>query len=191
MNKNKDDINKLLEDLKTEIKKIDLLCKQKSQLSEIKTYRISCPQITNKNLNKKYIGLLFDSESNQLIESESSCNNNDNLKSPFLKLKKCNYIINYCITIKIDNLDQNNFCFFSLGIRDDTLDDYVSGNKIRVIKGSKQKFNIKHNVCDDIIIIKDTIIYEADKNQELCLISNFGKKNKLLDNKSILKIYSL
>ena len=42
-----------------------------------------------------------------------------------------------------------------------------------------------------IIIIKDTIIYEADKNQELCLISNFGKKNKLLDNKSILKIYSL
>ena len=55
MNKNKDDINKLLEDLKTEIKKIDLLCKQKSQLSEIKTYRISCPQITNKNSNKKII----------------------------------------------------------------------------------------------------------------------------------------
>ena len=53
----------------------------------------------------------------------------------------------------------------------------------------KHKNNELFKIDDDFI--KDTIIYEADKNQELCLISNFGKKNKLIDNKSILKIYSL
>ena len=190
----KDDIHKLIEKLQLEIKKLDNSCKRK-YLSEIKTFRISSPQITSRNSNKKFIGLLFDSEFNQLINSEDTGNNNYNSnssnKKSFLKLKKCNYIINYCLTIKIDEQELNNYCFLSLGIRDDNLADFTSGNKIHMIKGSKQKFHIKQYIVDGMVTIKDTIIYQAEENQQLCLIANFGKKNKLLENKSILKIHSL
>lgn len=189
----KDDINKLLEKLQLEIKKLDLSYKRKC-LSEIKTFRISSPQTNSKNSNKKFVGLLFDTEFNQLINSEDTGNNNfnnSNNKKSFLKLKKSNYIINYCITIKVDEQELNNFCFLSLGIRDENSNDFTSGNKIHMIKGSKQKFNIKQYLVDGMITIKDTIIYQAEENQQLCFIANFGKKNKLLENKSILKIYSL
>ena len=188
---NKDDINKLLENLKSEIRKMDILCKKKSQLSEINTFRISSPSINNKNSNKRYIGLLFDNEFNQLINSEETGQNSTTNKKSFLKLKRSNYIINYCVTIKIDEQEINNFCFISLGIRDENSSDFTSGNKIHMIKGSRQKFSIKHLLVDGMITIKDTIIYQAEENQQLCLIANFGKKNKLLENKSILKIYSL
>ena len=188
----KDDIHKLIEKLQLEIKKLDNSYKKKC-LSEIKTFRISSPQINSKNSNKKFIGLLFDAEFDQLINSEDTGNNTSHSsnKKSFLKLKKSNYIINYCITIKIDEQELNNYCFLSLGIRDENLSDFTSGNKIHMIKGSKQKFHIKQYLVDGFITIKDTIIYQADDNQQLCLIANFGKKNKLIENKSILKIYSL
>jgi hypothetical protein len=81
------------------------------------------------------------------------------------------------------NGNSNHFC--SLGIKNGDL------NKISIIKGSKNFINIKNNLHYETIIIKDTIIYESPKNQELCLITDFNKKFNIVEDKSIIKIVAL
>jgi hypothetical protein len=138
----------------------------------INTYKICNPQIGNIKANKKYVGLIFV--------------NNDK-KSSFITLTKNVYIINYYITIMInDKSDEkiNNY-FCSLGIKNNDV------NKISIIKGSKNFINIKNNLHSEFIIIKDTIIYEAPTNQEICLITDFNKKCKIVEDKSIIKIVLL
>jgi hypothetical protein len=140
--------------------------------SHINTYKICNPQIGNIKANKKYVGLIFV--------------NNDK-KSSFITLTKNIYIINYYITIMINdknNININNY-FCSLGIKNSDI------NKISIIKGSKNFINIKNNLHSEFIIIKDTIIYEASVNQEICLITDFNKKCKIVEDKSIIKIVPL
>jgi hypothetical protein len=138
----------------------------------VNIYKICNPQIGNIKANKKYVGLIF--------------LNNEN-KSSFITLSKNVYIINYYITIIVNERggggSTNYFC--SLGIKNSDV------NKISIIKGSKNFINIKNNLNNDTIIIKDTIIYEAPINQEICLITDFNKKFNIIEDKSIIKIVVL
>ena len=138
----------------------------------INIFKISNPLINNIKTNKKYIGLIFISDTF--------------IKSSFITLSKNVYIINYYITLKIDdrNIFNNNY-FFSLGIKNNDL------NKVSIIKGSKQHINIKNNINDNQIIIKDMLLYEAYDNQELCLIAEFNKRSKIIEDKSMIKIAKL
>jgi len=133
----------------------------------INTYKICNPQIGNMKANKKYVGLIF-------LNNES--------KSSFITLSRNVYIINYYITIIVNGSGGNSNYFCSLGVKNSDI------NKISIIKGSKNFINIKNNLNNDTIIIKDTIIYEAPINQELCLITDFNKKCTIVEDKSIIKI---
>jgi hypothetical protein len=174
---NNTQLTKLVDNLKNKIKKIE---QAKNTQSEIITYRIHMPLTNNKN-NKKYVGLLF---SNNLDISEIT-DIKDNMS--FIKLKKKNNIINYSITLKIEKTDfihKENICTFCLGIKD-------GSNKIKIIKGSKVQCDIQKDAIDGNIIINNSILYEAQDNQELCLISNLNKKTTIVNKKSIIKILNL
>jgi hypothetical protein len=142
----------------------------------VNTYKICNPQIGNIKANKKYVGLIF-------LNNES--------KSSFITLSRNVYIINYYITIVVNERGggggggggANYFC--SLGIKNSDV------NKISIIKGSKNFINIKNSLNNDTIIIKDTIIHEAPINQEICLITDFNKKFNIVEDKSIIKIVVL
>jgi hypothetical protein len=186
-NNKKDKNNKKIEEvlinnITRQINKIESINKSGSVLSRnsinnkkgINTYKICNPQIGNIKANKKYVGLIF-------LNNES--------KSSFITLSKNVYIINYYITIMVNernvysNGNINYFC--SLGIKNSDV------NKISIIKGSKNFINIKNNLHYETIIIKDTIIYEAPINQEICLITDFNKKFNIVEDKSIIKIMAL
>ena len=184
---NKDNVGILIKNLKKQIIKIETLSKKGKDKQDIEgalgsvkptgasginIFKISNPLINNIKTNKKYIGLIFISDTF--------------IKSSFITLSKNVYIINYYITLKIDdrNIYNNNY-FFSLGIKNNEL------NKVSIIKGSKQHINIKNNVNDNQIIIKDMLLYEAYDNQELCLIAEFNKKSKIIEDKSMIKIAQL
>ena len=176
-NSNNTQLTKLVDILKTKIKKLE---QQKSiKTEEMITYRIHQP-ITNNH--KKYVGLLFNNNydlSSEITDSVDSIS--------FIKLKKKNNIINYSLTLKvdIDNKDiKDNICTLSLGIRDGT-------NKIKIIKGSKVQIDIKKDIVDNNIIINNTVLYEASDNQELCIIANLSKKIIVVNKKSIIKIINL
>jgi hypothetical protein len=170
-------LTKLVDNLKNKIKKMENQFKIKRE--EIQTYRIFSPII--KSSSKKYIGLLFSNnyDSSEEITNSENCFN-------FIKLKKNNNIINYSITLKInDNIkDKNNICSFSLGIRD-------KNEKIKIIKGSKIQCNTLKDSIEDTIIINNTTIYEALDNQELCLIADLTKNCNVVNKKSIIKILNL
>lgn len=197
---NKDNVGILIKNLKKQIIKIETLSKKGKDKRDIEDtlgtvgtmratgatgatgaigrgsginiFKISNPLINNIKTNKKYIGLIFISDTF--------------IKSSFITLSKNVYIINYYITLKIDdrNIYNNNY-FFSLGIKNNEL------NKVSIIKGSKQHININNNVNDNQIIIKDMLLYEAYDNQELCLIAEFNKRSKIIEDKSMIKIAQL
>lgn len=167
-------LSKLIDNLKNKIKKLEN--QKKFQTTDMQTYRIHTP-ITNDS-SKKYTGLLFNNNydtSEEVVDSKDSIN--------FIKLRKNVNIINYSITLKIDNnsKDKNTISTFSLGIRDEH-------NKIKIIKGSKVQCDIEKDAIDKNIIINNTTIYEALENQELCLIANISKKCVLINKKSIIKV---
>ena len=175
-------LTKLVDILKTKIKKLEQSNSIKSE--ELSTYRIHMPVSNNKNY-KKYVGLLFNNSydvSSEITDSKDSIS--------FIKLKRKNNIINYSITLKIDKINlsskdiKDNICTFSLGIRD-------GSNKIKIIKGSKVQCDIQKDTIDGNIIINNTILYEAQDNQELCLIGNLSKKCVVVNKKSIIKIINL
>jgi hypothetical protein len=170
-------LTKLVDNLKTKIKKLEN--QTKIRKDEIQTYRIHSP-ISNDS-SKKYVGLLFNNNydtSSEITDSRDSIN--------FIKLRKNNNIINYSITLKVDNYikEKNTICSFSLGIRDEN-------NKIKIIKGSKVQCDILKDTIDGNIIINNTTLYEALENQELCLISDLNKNCSVINKKSIIKILNL
>jgi hypothetical protein len=173
-------LSKLVENLKIKIKKLENQTKI-NIINEMQTYRIHTP-ITN-NTSKKYVGLIFSKNydsSSEIIDMKNSIN--------FIKLGKNNNIINYSITLKVDDKikdnTKDNICTFSLGIRD-------KNNKIKIIKGSKVQYDINKDTIDGHIIVNNTTLYEALENQELCLIVNISKKCNLINKKSIIKILNL
>lgn len=189
---NKGSVGILIKNLKKQIIKIETLSKNgrdkedivdtlgkgkggNGSSSCINIFKISNPLINNIKTNKKYIGLIFISDTF--------------IKSSFITLSKNIYIINYYITLQIDNKNtfnnNNNNYFFSLGIKNNDL------SKVSIIKGSKQHINIKNNIINNQIIIKDMLLYEACDNQELCLIVEFNKRSKIIEDKSMIKIVSL
>lgn len=187
---NKGSVGILIKNLKKQIIKIETLSKNgrdKGNIGDtlekggggscscINIFKISNPLINNIKTNKKYIGLIFISDTF--------------IKSSFITLSKNIYIINYYITLKIDDKNafnnNNNNYFFSLGIKNNNL------SKVSIIKGSKQHINIKNNIINNQIIIKDMLLYEACDNQELCLIVEFNKRSKIIEDKSMIKIVSL
>lgn len=176
-------ISKLVENLKTKIKKLETQTKinKLNGSNEIQTYRIHTPITINSS--KKYVGLLF---SNNYESSSDITDSKDSIS--FIKLGKNNNIINYSITLKVESknkdIERDNISTFSLGIRD-------GNNKIKIIKGSKVQYDINKDTIDGHIIINNTILYEALENQELCLIVNISKKCTLVNKKSIIKILNL
>jgi len=209
INDNKNNVNnqiqKLVDNLKTKVKKLESYCKTTCKTTcktnckndSILTYRISYPKIINKN-SKKFIGLLFDNNFiDNTNESEQFNDVNDKDKISFIKLKSNNNIINYSLTLKVDNNFKdkdkdkdkdtiNNICTFSLGIKE------LSGlGKIKIIKGSKVQYDITKDTIDGNIIVNNTILYHAFDNQELCLITTLSKKCTLQNKKSLIKILNL
>jgi hypothetical protein len=165
---------KLVDNLKTKIKKLETNKKIHNTSSSMITYKLQMPITTYFN-SKKYVALLF------------NIHNSDNSNGiSFIKLEKTNNIINYSIILKVDhkNTNTDNICSFSLGIRDD-------GNKIKIIKGSKVQYDVLQNTIDENIIINNTILYESTDNQELCLIASLSKKCTFINKKSIIKILHL
>ena len=191
--KNQDNILfKLVDNLNIKIKKLENYCKNKQSINKmniISTYRISYPQITNKN-SKKIVGLLFDQNFLKDLNSESDDVLSDSNKLSFIKLKKCNYIINYSITLKINTIIKEScidtISTFSLGIR-----ELNGNNKIKIIKGSKFQCDITLNTIDGYIIINNTIIYDSVDIQELCLITTLSKYCNIINKKSIIKVLTL
>ena len=180
MNKNSNDnLNNLIENFKQKIKTID---KQSSNNSyRTKTFSISLP----KKYSKKYIGLLFDDSFDDNISDDKSDNDYVKKKS-FLRLDNdSNYIINYSIQLKIESSNFNENSFFSLGIKE------KNNKNIRIIKGSKQKFNNKLIAINNSIIINNTIIFTSDKDQELCLIAEIGSDVKIINKKSLIKLLKI
>lgn len=174
---NNNPLTKLVDNLKNKIKKLENHSKLK--IDEIQTYRIHSP-ISN-NSSKKYVGLLFNNNydtSTEITDSKDSIN--------FIRLRKNNNIINYSITLKINNStkDKYGICTFSLGIRDEN-------NKIKIIKGSKVQCDISKDTIDGSVIINNTTLYEAIENQELCLIADLSKNCNVINKKSIIKILNL
>jgi hypothetical protein len=156
--------------LKTKIKKIELL--KKNDVPIFITNKI----ILHKELNdkKKFIALQFSDDYDK----------NDNNKS-FIKLQKKYQIINYFITIKMDDYCKNNkdYCSFTLGIKEN--------NIIKTIKSSKT-YCLSTSIIDNHITISNTIIYSSSGNQELCLIAQLPLNcRNIIPDKSILQILSL
>jgi len=180
MSNNYNKLYKLIENLKDKINKLDnktthINCVKKYVHPKYLTYRICSP--CNYDDTKKFIGLLFNSDIDDLKNYELSCNN-----LSFIKLKKSYCIINYSIHVDVTNyLTINNICSISLGIKD----KYSS--KIRIIKGSKNIFDLLNNK----FTINSTILYNAEDDDELCLIAELNSKIKINSKKSIIKILTL
>jgi len=169
---------KLIDGLNNKIKKLENN-KIRSQ-SIIESYRIHYPK---ENLsNKKYIGLLFDNNINNF-----DCDNNSDEKplSSFIKLKKSNILINYYIQLELDSTPLSSvICSISIGIKT------KSESKIKIIKGTKQYFDLSNNlIINNRITISNTIVYMSDLGEELCIIGEFNSCCIPNSKKSLLKIF--
>jgi hypothetical protein len=177
---NNNQLSKMVENLKTKIKKLENQTKTDNKITEvceIQTFRIQMPLNTS---SKKYIGLLF----NNNYDSSTEMTDTKNCIS-FIKLGKNKNIINYSITLKVNSKDcKDNICTFSLGIRD-------GNNKIKIIKGSKVQCIVDTDTIDNCIIINNTTLYESTYKQELCLIADISKRCSIINKKSIIKILNL
>jgi hypothetical protein len=180
MSNNYNKLYKLVENLKDKISRLDDK-KSKNNINCLNnrnlflTYKISNPiDYKNDNCqnNKKFIGLQF---SNIDDSSDSSSSN----QKSFIKLKRSSCIINYSIQFDVTNyLIFNNSSSISLGIREE------HSSKIRIIKGSKNIFDLVNNK----LIVNSTILYNAEDGDELCLIAEINNKVKVNPHKSIIKI---
>ena len=183
---NYQELYKLIENLKGRIKKLDCQKNNKSN-TIINSYRIFYPKNKdlNKDLNKKYIGLLFDSNFDD-FNTESN-NNPENLIS-FIKLKKGNIVINYSLYIDVINtVSKSIICSLSLGIKDKV------SSKIKIIKGSKYVFDLNNQslIINNKIQFSNTILYMSNDNEELCMIAELNKKCVINYKKSLIKILYL
>jgi hypothetical protein len=164
----KDLINKL----RINMKKIEILQKNKEPCF-ITTQIVMPVEI---DINKKIIALQF---------TEDFEKNKQDCKS-FIILTKKYHIINFSITVNIENFDKNKdykeYCSFTLGIR--------GCNKIKTIKSSKVWASI-NSAIDNQLIISNTIVYFSKEKQELCLIATTLPKNTYINRKlSILSMLS-
>ena len=191
---------KLVDNLKNKLLKLESFCKgniqrhniinnKSSNISDFITFRISYPLITKNT--KKFVGLLFDKFPIENVTSSNSLNDNieDSNKLSFIKLNKSNNIINYSITLKVNNQIKESsldtICTFSLGIRE------LNGtNKVKIIKGSQMQYDIVKNSIDGNLIVSNTVLFNALDNQELCLITTLSKYCTLQPKHSIIKILS-
>ena len=173
MNDNYNKLYKLVDNLKEKISKLDnktnkISCIKKNNINCLNcincknyknlflTYKILYPLLENDcEKNKKFIGLIFNSN---VDDTSSDCSN----ETSFIKLKKSNCIINYSIQIDVVNyLTIGNTCSISAGIRE------KHSSKIRIIKGSKNIFDLLNNK----FTVNNTILYTAEDGDELCLIA--------------------
>ncbi len=200
-------LNKLIENLNSKIKKLDVDLKskptnivqiQKQAKNElqnnisnnlnlsIRAYGISHPKIIDNN--KRYIGLMFDENFNDFTSENSGSGS----KVSFIKLKPGNNIINYSVCIDLDevnNIQNNTTCSISLGIKEN------SNSKVRFIKGSKIIFD-PNNRIDSLgnnnkIIINNTIIYVSVGEEDLCMVGDFSPICKVNASKSLIKILTM
>jgi hypothetical protein len=150
---------------------------------------------TKNNTNKKYVALFFD-ENNNIYDSDNSIKiNSNNLKS-FIKLTKSNILINYLISIELEEIPTKSFigCIF-FGIKTN------SSSKVKIIKGSKIHFDfINYPISNNKINISNTILYNSlscnnyenyENYENLCMIVNLPEYANINSSKSILKILSL
>lgn len=195
------DLYKMIENLNHKIKKLDSQVKNKnfnllpnpiksSNQTIFRAYGINYPKTYDKN--KKYVGLLFDENFNDFT---SENNDSSNSKIPFIKLSNGNNIINYSFIVDIeDNKLTNQFAIqsiqsnlmssISLGIRE------KSNSKVKIIKGSKITFDIKNQI-NNKIVINNTIIYNSNAGEELCMIAELNPKCKINSGKSLFKILTI
>ena len=135
-------------------------------------------------------------ESDEVI-SNQVINLNDELKKDFndcetdiiknksfIKLNKNINLINYSITFKINDKDNNSTCNIYIGIKD------KKTSKINILKGGRNIYN-NRLIVDDTIIINYTTLYISEINDELCILINLNTKFKIINDKSILRIINL
>lgn len=186
------DLYKMIENLNHKIKKLDAQVKNKnfnlgsnsktSCSTYFRAYGIAYPKTFDKN--KKYVGLLFDENFNDFT---SENNLDSNSKLPFIKLSYGKNIINYSISVDIDDIqnNKNNICSLSLGIKE------KSNSKVRIIKGSKLTWDSKIQSQSNKVVINNTIIYSSQLGEELCMIVELNPKCKINSSKSLFKILTI
>ncbi len=188
------DLQKLIDGLNVKIKKLDNQIRTNTinivnrnpvnnTSSMIKAYTISYPK--NHDKNKKYIGLMFDDNFNDF---SSDSNEKSKNKTSFIKMKRGNNIINYSVTIDLEEVSgvshTNSIC---LGIKE------KNSSKVRIIKGSKYIFDLSNKsiIIGNKITLNNTIIYMSQDGEELCMIADLNSKCKVLQSKSLIKILTL
>lgn len=191
------DLYKMIENLNHKIKKLDTQIKNKnfniipsntnyknSNSYQFKAYGIVYPKTFDKN--KRYVGLLFDENFNDF---SSDNNTNSVTRLPFIKLSLGSNIINYSISIEIEEnklTSQTQVYSIALGIKE------KSNGKVRIIKGSKIFFDFNNkNISNNKITINNTILYMSQSGEELCIIVELGSKCKINSSKSLIKILTL
>lgn len=163
------DLKKLINNLKENISELK---KSKNDKAKFLFFKIILPVSTD--THKKYLAMLFNNEIN-----DKEIDSSKNIMCIYLK-KRYN-IINYCLTIKTDDL--NKHCSFALAIKEN--------NKIKIIKGSKMNYYFNKKTDDKEITLNNTLIYNSEKNEELCLIGTVVNNIELISEKSFIKILCL
>jgi hypothetical protein len=192
MSNNYNKLYNLIESLKDKISKLDnkknkvhyikknnIKCLNNNENSFL-TYKISSPLNYENNCNKtkKYIGLLFNSN---LYDTTDYNYDNSNTQFSFIKLKKSVCIINYSIQFDIiGHQISTNSCSISVGVKE------RNSSKIRIIKGGKANLDLSNHKLG--VILNNTILYNAEDGDELCLIADINNKIKINPHKSIIKI---
>jgi hypothetical protein len=163
------DLKKLINNLKENISELK---KSKNDKAKFLFFKIVLPLSTD--TNKKYLALLFN---NEIHGKEIDSNKN----IMCICLKKRYNIINYCLTLKTNEFNKN--CSFALAIKEN--------NKIKIIKGSKMNYCFSKKIDDKEITLNNTLIYNSEKNEELCLIGTVLNDIELISEKSFIKILCL
>lgn len=168
--------------IKTNSSKLNNNIQNNNFKTSLVSYRINFPKESYSN--KKYIALKFDDNPNEYDSDIKS--GSQNLTS-FIKLFKSNVIINYTLQLELDCTPIDSIiCSVGIGIR--TMID----SKIRIIKGTKNLFDLVSNKIDNKIIISNTILYSAEDGEELCMIVDFdfvsGSNCVVNSKKSIIKL---
>ncbi len=160
--------NELIDSIKTLKNNIKELKKTKNDKVQYLCFEIIIPE--KKESNKKFIAVLFGNEKEK----------KDNNISYIQMIKKKYNIINYCLTLKIEKNYENNFCSFSLAVKENC--------KIKIIKGSKLNYYFNENNNENVITIYNTIIYNSICDEELYLIASLTHNYTLISEKSYIKI---
>jgi len=168
---------KLIDGLNGKIKKLET--NKNISESTIESYKIYCPK--DNHTNKKYLALLFESNTNNYDSDNSSSSKNLNSS---IKLKKSNVIINYFIQIELNSTTLcSTICSLFFGIKK------KSDSKVKIIKGTKYQFDLtKIPIVNNKINISNTILYISDENEELCIVIDFSSYCNISSNKSVIKI---